>query len=117
MSTGSSCDANVNKLCYRWTLSQGVVVAVRRTEGLSGKHRRVLEDVFADPGRASIAWHDIEALFRALGATIGEGRGSRVHVKLGEVFASFHRPHPRKETNRGAVRSVRVFLNNAGIKP
>jgi len=92
-------------------------MAKEPADGLSGKHRKVLEGVFSDPVRADIAWRDIEALFRALGAAISEGRGSRVHVKLGEVWASFHRPHPRKETDRGAVRSVRDFLNNAGIRP
>jgi hypothetical protein len=29
----------------------------------------------------------------------------------------FHRPHPRKETNKGAVKSVRSFLESAGVKP
>jgi len=92
-------------------------MAIERADGLRGKQRKVLEVVFSDPVRADIAWRDIEALFRALGATISEGRGSRVHVKPGEVWASFHRPHPRKETDRGAVRAVRDFLNNAGIRP
>jgi hypothetical protein len=36
---------------------------------------------------------------------------------LGDVRAVFHRPHPRKETDRGAVRAVRHFLNNVGIRP
>jgi len=85
-------------------------------EGLRGKHRKILEAVFADPIQPNIAWHDIEALFRALGATITEGRGSRVRVALGDERASFHRPHPRKETDRGAVRAVPDFLNNAGVR-
>ncbi len=86
-------------------------------EGLSGKHRKVLDAIFSDPVSASIAWREIEALFVALGARISEGRGSRVRVALGEVWAVFHRPHPRKETDRGAVRAVRDLLNNAGIRP
>jgi HicA toxin of bacterial toxin-antitoxin, len=86
-------------------------------DDLRRKHRRVLEAVFTDPVLASIAWMDIESLFEALGATITEGAGSRVHVKMGEVLASFHRPHPEKETDRGAVKSVRRFLKNAGVEP
>ncbi|MEW6501251.1 MAG: hexulose-6-phosphate isomerase, partial [Thermodesulfobacteriota bacterium] len=31
--------------------------------------------------------------------------------------AVFHRPHPRKETDKGAVKSLRRFLENAGVKP
>jgi hypothetical protein len=30
--------------------------------------------------------------------------------------AVFHRPHPRKETNKGAVASMRRFLTTAGVK-
>jgi hypothetical protein len=29
----------------------------------------------------------------------------------------FHRPHSRKEANKGAVKSVRRFLEAAGVKP
>ena len=82
---------------------------------LSRKHAPVLRAVFADPVRANIAWRDIEALFVALGAEVSEGSGSRVRVALGGVRAVFHRPHPEKETDRGAVRSVRRFLTEAGV--
>ena len=60
---------------------------------------------------------DVETLFIALGAEITEGSGSRVRVALKDVRAVFHRPHPRKETNKGAVKSVRRFLEAAGVKP
>lgn len=63
-----------------------------------------------------IVWSDIEHLFIALHATISEGNGSRVRIILNGVYAVFHRPHPRKETDRGAVKSVRRFLIEAGVK-
>jgi len=85
--------------------------------GLSRKHQAALEAVFATPVRASVAWRDIEALFVACGADISEGEGSRVRVALNGVRAVFHRPHPRKETDKGAVRSVRRFLTEAEITP
>jgi hypothetical protein len=81
------------------------------------KHRRTLEAILERPERANIAWRDIEALFIALAAEISEGSGSRVRVALKDVRAVFHRPHPRKETNKGAVKSVRRFLEAAGVKP
>lgn len=84
---------------------------------LSRKHQATLEAIFATPVRASINWHDIEALFRACGAEISEGSGSRVRVALNGVRAVFHRPHPQKETDKGAVKSVRRFLSEAGIVP
>jgi len=81
------------------------------------KHRKTLEAIFEKPERASITWRDIEALFVALGAEVTEGSGSRVRVALKDVRAVFHRPHPRKETNKGAVKSVRRFLEAAGVEP
>ncbi len=84
---------------------------------MNNKHRKALSAIFADPVNASLAWADIEALFRACGAEISEGRGSRVRVKLNGVLATFHRPHPKPITDKGAVKSVRAFLVNAGVKP
>jgi hypothetical protein len=81
------------------------------------KHERTLEAIFATPVQSSIKWKDIEALFVSLGAVITEGRGSRVRILLNEEEAVFHRPHPQKETDKGAVVSVRRFLENAGVKP
>jgi hypothetical protein len=82
---------------------------------LSRKHQATLEAVFATPVRASVPWRDVEALFVACGADISEGEGSRVRVALNGVRAVFHRPHPQKETDKGAVKSVRRFLTEAGI--
>jgi len=84
---------------------------------LSNKHRATLADVFADPVRSGIAWRDIEALMLAAGAEVTEGQGSRIRVSLNGVRAVFHRPHPQKETDKGAVRSVRRFLIEAEVKP
>jgi hypothetical protein len=84
---------------------------------MRGRHRNTLHAVFADPARANLPWVDIEALFIAAGATISEGRGSRVRVSLNGVDAVFHRPHPAKETDKGALRSVRRFLREAGVTP
>ena len=83
---------------------------------LSSKHKKTYQKVFSKPTPANIMWRDIEALFSALGATIEEGRGSRVRVFLNDTVAVFHRPHPKNEVDKGAVKSVQKFLNNAGIK-
>lgn len=82
-----------------------------------GKHRKTLEAIFADPVRSNVEWRAVEALFRAAGAEISEGRGSRVRVELRGAEAVFHRPHPQKETDRGALKAVRQFLTGAGVKP
>ena len=84
---------------------------------MSGKHQATLAAIFADPVKADIAWRDIEALLAACGAEISEGNGSRVRIALNGVRAVFHRPHPQKETDKGAVKSVRRFLAEAEIRP
>ena len=50
-----------------------------------------------------------------LGAEITEGNGSRVRIVLRGVSAYFHRPHPEKETDKGAVVDARDFLDAAGV--
>lgn len=84
---------------------------------MKGKHAKTLDAVFADPVRANVHWSDVEALFSAAGGVFSEGRGSRVRVSLNGVDAVFHRPHPQKETDKGALKSVRRFLTEAGYAP
>ena len=81
------------------------------------KHQKTLHAIFTEPVRANIPWTDIEALLVALGAERDEGSGSRVRFVLNGIRAVFHRPHPRKEADRGAVKSVRRFLEEGGIRP
>jgi hypothetical protein len=84
---------------------------------LSTKHARTLADIFAKPGRADMRWTDVENLFRALGAEITQGSGSRVRVSLNGRRMVFHEPHPQPTIVKDAVRSVRRFLLEAGIGP
>lgn len=84
---------------------------------MNTRHQKTLETIFDQPIRSNIAWMDIERLFSACGASISEGRGSRVRIALNGVRAVFHRPHPQKETDKGALVSVRRFLIEAGIEP
>jgi hypothetical protein len=84
---------------------------------MDSRHRKTLAAIFETPERANINWREIEALFISLGAEISEGSGSRVRVALNGVRAVFHRPHPRKEANKATVKSVRRFLETAGVKP
>ena len=81
------------------------------------KHRATLEQIFARPVSGTIRWPDIEALFAALGAEISEREGSRVGVFLFGQVRVFHRPHPTPETDKGAVASIRRWLEENGVTP
>lgn len=84
---------------------------------MAQKHHKTLEAVFANPVCSNVVWRDIEAMLRAYGAEITEGSGSRVRIALNGVRAVFHRPHPGKETDKGALVSMRRFLVTAGVVP
>lgn len=83
---------------------------------MNSKHRKTLEDSYADPLRAGIPSRDIEALFVALDSVVKERGSSRVNIMLNGLVAVFHCPHPHKETDKGVVKSARRFLNEADIK-
>ncbi len=83
---------------------------------MNTKQKKTFSDVFKDPVQSNIEWKDIENLFIALGAEISEGSGSRIRIKLHNERAVFHRPHSENVTDKGAVKSVRKFLINAGEK-
>ena len=83
---------------------------------MNKKQRRTLQKIFEEPVRSDISWNDIESLFKALGADISEGKGSRVRIGFHDIRAVFHRPHPERVTDKGTVKSVRRFLLEAGVK-
>ena len=81
------------------------------------KHQRVIGLIFFRPTSANIQWRDIEALFIELGAEVEERAGSRVSVCLFEEVRIFHRPHPSPNTDKGAVASIRKWLEQHGVEP
>jgi hypothetical protein len=81
------------------------------------KQQRTIELIYARPVSANIRWSDIESLFRELGAEIAQREGSRVEVFLFGVVRVFHRPHPSPNTDKGAVASIRRWLEENGVKP
>lgn len=81
------------------------------------KHRTTLDRIFARPVSGSIRWTDVEALFIALGAEVSEREGSRIGIFLFNEVRVFHRPHPSPDTDKGAIVSIRKWLESHGIKP
>jgi hypothetical protein len=81
------------------------------------KNKRTLESIFARPVSGNIRWDDILSLFRELRAEIKEREGSRVEVFLFGEIRVYHRPHPRPDTDKGAVASIRKWLEQHGVMP
>jgi len=76
------------------------------------KHLKTLEQIYSRPTSGNIPWSHIESLFKALGADISERAGSRVAEVLFDEVRVFHRPHPSPNTDKGAIASIRKWLEN-----
>jgi len=81
------------------------------------KHRRTLERIFKRPASGNLPWVDIESLFIALGADVKERAGSRIAVVLFGEVRIFHRPHPSPSTDKGAIASIRKWLESNEVIP
>ena len=81
------------------------------------KHQSALLLIFKRPVSDNVKWAAIEALFRELGAEIDEREGSRIAVILFGTVRVFHRPHPSPNADKGAVASVRKWLDEHGVRP
>ncbi|MFH2091451.1 MAG: type II toxin-antitoxin system HicA family toxin [Pseudomonadota bacterium] len=82
---------------------------------MNNKQGQILNKILEKPEQSDIPWSNIESLIIALGGEISEGRGLRVRIVLNDAKAIFHRPHPDRVTEKGAVKSVRRFLQEAGV--
>ncbi len=81
------------------------------------RRQRTLELIYARPTSANVQWRNIEMLFVELGAEINEREGSRIAVVLFGEVRVFHRPHPSPNTDKGAVASIRKWLEQHGVEP
>jgi hypothetical protein len=76
------------------------------------KHLKTLQLIFSRPVSANVRWADVEALLLELGAHLEEREGSRVLVRLFGERRVFHRPHPSPITDKGALATLRDWLDN-----
>lgn len=81
------------------------------------KHAKTLERIFHRPVSGNVQWREVVALLQALGAEISEREGSRIAVSLRGKDLVLHRPHPSPNLDKGAVTSLREFLQLCGIAP
>ena len=84
---------------------------------MNSKHKKTLKALFDSPPPTGMPWADIESLFVALGASVGEGSGSRVKFDLNGETIAFHRPHKPKTARVYQIALAREFLENIGVKP
>ena len=73
--------------------------------------------IFRHPTASNVRWDDVLTLLEWLEAEFEEREGSRYAFTLNEEVIVLHRPHPSNEIDKGAVQSLRKFLEMAGKKP
>ena len=84
---------------------------------MNRSQRETLKSIFRHPVSGTIKWIDVVSAMLALGADMEESKGSAVWFGLKGRSIVLHKPHPRKELDKGAVRSLRKFLESIEIVP
>jgi len=82
------------------------------------KHAKTLAQLFHRPISANVKFADVIALLVSLGAqTEGTREGSRFAVIFEGEVRVLHKPHPGPDMDKGAVASVRDWLESKGVTP
>lgn len=84
---------------------------------MKAKHKKTLQLIFSRPTPAGVKWLDAVSLLESLGAEISEAEGSRVSIVLFGQVKVMHRPHPSPDIDKGAIASIRKWLDENGVKP
>lgn len=106
--------SDINK-CYHGDDKECNSESEHKATPLKNKFRKIVDKIFETPERPDIKWKDVESLIKNLGGEIKEGSGSRKRFRLNETRATFHEPHPGKELDKGAVKSLRKYLVNSDM--
>jgi hypothetical protein len=84
---------------------------------MKSRHRKTLALIFSKPTPADVKWVDACALLTELGADLTEREGSRVAIFLYGQVKVMHRPHPSRDMDKGAIASLRRWLEEHGVQP
>lgn len=95
-----------------------MVVPVSSTIVLKRRHARTLQLLFTRPVSGNVRFDAVLALLRELGALIDTSReGSRIGIVLFGQVCVMHKPHPSPDMDKGAVASLRDWLETNGVHP
>jgi hypothetical protein len=95
---------------------------------MNSKHQSTLNAIASKPTPKTLRWDDIESLFKAIGSTIIERKGSGICVRYtiqhenGDepdetIQEIFHRPHPASTAKIYQVQKAKHFLRKTGHLP
>lgn len=82
---------------------------------MNKKQQKTLFRIKEKPTRADVNWDEVQSFFKAIGAKVYEGAGSRVQVIFKARVLRLHKPHPQKNLKKYAVEAIRDFLINTEV--
>jgi len=82
---------------------------------MNHSHRKVLHSLFSHPLPSNIHLHDVESVFRELGADLGHTGHGRLSISLNGKSASFHGSN--HGLSKDEVVNIRKFIEACGIDP
>ena len=82
---------------------------------MNHRHRKVLHALFTHPISSNIAFRDVEAVFKELGADVSNSHTGKLHVALNGHSANFG--HVKHSLPKNEVTQVRKFIETCGIEP
>lgn len=82
---------------------------------MNKKQQKTLSRLKDKPTRADVTWDEVQSFFKAIGAMVREGEGSRIQVILNTRVLRLHKPHPQKNLKKYAVEAIRDFLINTEV--
>ena len=82
---------------------------------MNHKHRKVLHSLFSHPLPSNVHLHDVESVFREMGAEMGRTGHGRLTVALNGKSASFHGSD--HGLSKDEVVNIRKFIESCGIEP
>jgi hypothetical protein len=82
---------------------------------MNHRHRKVLHSLFSHPLPSNIHLHEVESVFKELGAELGHSGHGRLTVSLNGHAASFHGSN--HGLSKDEVVSMRKFIEACGIDP
>lgn len=82
---------------------------------MNHRHRKVLHSLFSHPLPSNIHLHEVEAVFKDMGAELGHSGHGRLTVALNGKNATFHGSD--HGLSKDEVSNLRHFVESCGIDP
>ena len=82
---------------------------------MNHKHRKILHSLFSHPLPSNIHLHDVESVFKEMGAELSHSGHGRLQVAMNGKSATFHGAD--HGLSKDEVSGLRRFIETCGVEP